>query len=124
MSKDAPITQDNRWYKGEAKLLEFDIVDKNDAPLDVSGYAMAWTLEDLEPGGAATDIIAKATGGLGITVENGQGTGDRVVITIDRADTIDLDPAIYMHSLERTDVASEALLLDGSAMLQAAAAAD
>jgi len=124
MSKDAPITEADRWFRGEAKLFKFDIVDGAEAPLDVSGFAMRWVLEDLTPGGVGVDVLDKATGGSGITVENGVGTLDRVVVTINAADTLSLDAAVYRHALWRTDAGSEALLLDGAAMLQAASAKD
>lgn len=124
MSKTANIGQSDRWYREEAKQLLFDIVDEDEASIDVSGYALLWVLEELTPGGVPVDILTKASGGSGITVEDGQETNDRVVVQIDQADTEGLEPAVYRHSLWRTDTPNRALLLEGTAMLQRAAEGD
>lgn len=124
MSKSAPIDIEDRWYAGEAKNLHFDIVDADDAPLDVSTYALQWTLEAVTPGGGAVvDVLAKATGGAGITVTDGAATGDRVVVAVAAADTVALQPGVYRHALWRTDAGSEQLLSEGPAVLQDAAEA-
>lgn len=123
MSKNAPIEQDDRWYTGEEKLIKFDIVDADDAPLDVSGFALRWVLERIVPGGLRTDVLSK-TSGDGITVENGSGTNDRVVVAIGAADTESIDAEVYHHALWRTDSGNEALLAEGSAMLSESAVGD
>ena len=122
MSKTSNIELADRWYRGEAKNLAFDIVDANDAALDVSSFALTWVLET--GGGEATDTLKKTTGGSGITVVDGAGTKDRVVVAITAADTLTLAPQVYRHSLWRTDANNEQLLSEGSAMLQAAAEVD
>ena len=121
MSKNSPINVASRWFKGEKKTLHFDITDVNDAALDVSGFALKWVLEDPY---SPTDVLEKTSGGSGITVIDGAGTKDRVVVVIDAADTSGLTAQSYKHALWRTDSGNEALLSEGIAELQDSAIDD
>lgn len=119
MSKTFNIAATDDWFRGEDKQIKIAIVDADDAPLDISGFTLRWTLET----DAGVDVIEKTTGN-GITVENGSGTNDRAVIAIDAADTESLDPATYRHALWRTDSPAAQVLSEGSAVLKQAAEAD
>ena len=121
MSKNSPITLDNRWFKGEDKSLQFDIVDSSDASIDVSGYALRWVLEARS---SPTDVLSKLFPGDDISVGDGAGTNDRVTVTIKAADTAALAANTYRYSLWRTDTDSEQLLAEGNAVLQDAAKGD
>jgi len=118
MSKQADITQGDNFFRGEHRELWFDIVDAAGAPLNVSSFALKWALESQA---SATGIIEK-TGAPGLTVTNGAGTGDRVKVLIDAADTQPFVQGIYGHALWRKDAGSESVLSYGSAVLQRASA--
>lgn len=122
MSKQALIEQDDRWNRSEKKNITFDIVDENEAPIDVSAFELAWVMEELHD--AAGDLLSKASGGEGITVGDGAATGDRVTVAVDSADTLDLEARVYRQALWRTDTEDPQLLAFGAAMLQAAAQVD
>jgi len=119
MSKLFDIAQSDNWFAGEDKSLRFLIVDEDDAPLDVSSYALRWVLEGL----SGTDLLTKETGD-GITVGDGNGTGDAVTVAIDAEDTADIYPGVYRHALRRTDDDNEQVLSYGDAHLRDAAAVD
>jgi len=121
MSKHSPIESDDRWFRGEQKALTFYVVDADDAPLDVSGFAMRWVLQRV---GTATDALSKTTGDSEITVADGAGTNDAVTVVIEAADTADLTADVYHHALWRTDAGYEQLLAEGDAVLRAAAEGD
>lgn len=114
MSKAALIEQDDRWYRGEAKTLTFEIVDGEDDPLDVSSFGLAYVLEELHDG--ATDVLSVVS--PTITVGDGAGDGSKVTIPITAAATQELEPRVYRQSLLRTDGGQLQLLASGSAMLQ------
>lgn len=114
MSKAALIEQDDRWYRGEAKELTFEIVDAAEVPLNVSSFGLAWVLEQLHNG--ETDVLSIVS--PTITVGNGDGIGSKVTVPITAAATQALEPRVYKQSLLRTDGGQPQLLASGSAMLQ------
>ena len=113
MSKAALIEQDDRWYRGEAKELTFEIVDASGDPIDVSSFGLAWVLEELHDG--ETDVLSVVDA---ITVGDGDGTGSKVTVPITATSTQALEPRVYRQSLLRTDGGQLQLLASGSAMLQ------
>lgn len=115
MSKIANITQADGWHKGERKYLRIKVVDAADAPLNLTGFALQWMLEDVHSG---ADVVLKEAATGTITLEDGDGTKDVAVIAIVAADTAALVPMAYRHALWRTDVGSEQVLCEGSALLQ------
>ena len=121
MSKNSPITLDDRWFKAEKKSIQIDIVDADDNSVDVSGYALRWVLE-APP--SATDVLSKVFPGDDISVGNGAGTNDRVTVTINAADTSGLAAETYHHALWRTDTDDEQLLAEGDAVLRDSARGD
>lgn len=120
MSKKANIEQDDRWFRGEAKTLTFEMVDGAEAPLDVSSFGLAYILEELHDG--ATDVLAIVS--PDITVGTGAGTGSLVSVPITAAQTQPLEPRVYRQSLVRTDGGVPQLLASGSAYIQRGAEYD
>ncbi len=118
MSKTILIEDDDDWYQGEDKQFTVEMVDADEAVLNVSGYAMDFTIEELHDGDE--DLILKTTD-AGITVSDGNGTGSLVTIDIDSADTLSTEPRVYRLAMWRTDTGVRQLLANGSAMLKRAA---
>ena len=110
MSKESHLSLSDNFFIGEEKLLKFLIVDAADAALDVSSYTFKWVL------GQEGTIIK--TIDSGITTEDGNGTNDRVVVPIDRDDTVNLPEGVYRHTLWRTDADSEQVLTYGDVYLR------
>lgn len=111
MSKESHVAINDNWFVGEEKQLRFLIVDAAEAPLDVSGYTLEFVL-----GQEGTTLFTKSGGD--ITVDNGSGTSDRVTVSVDRDDTVDLPAGVYRHALRRTDGDAEQVLSYGDAYLR------
>ena len=116
MSKAALIEQDDRWFRGEAKMLTFDIVDGAGAKLDVSSFGLAWVLEELHDG--VTDLLSVVTPDITVGDDGDGGTDNRVSVPISATATQGLEPRVYKQSLLRTDGGQLQLLASGSAHLQ------
>ncbi len=119
MSKVAKIEQDDRWFRSEDKLLTFDVVDEDEAAVDISGWTLVWMLEELHDG--ADDVLSKTSTTSQITVEDSvpaSGANDRAVVKIESTDTAALEARVYRQSLWRTDGDAPQQLASGSAMLQ------
>lgn len=110
MSKESHIALNDRFFAGEEKELKFLIVDSADAALNVSSFTFKWVL------GQEGTIIKTIT--AGITTENGDGTNDRVVVPVDRDDTLNLPEGVYRHTLWRTDDDVEQVLSFGDVYLR------
>ncbi len=113
--KTINILETDNWFQGEDKQFTVEMVDAAEASLNVTSYAMDFTVEELHD--ADADLILKATSGSGIIVSD----GSLVTIDIDSVDTLELEPRVYHLALWRTDSGVRQLLAEGSAMLQKAA---
>lgn len=117
MAKTSHITKDKPIYIGADMDLWFEMEDG----VDVSTYDLEWVLR--QHFDDATALITKSTGGGGITVTNGLGTGTRVVVSLADTDTIPAEPAAplaegeYAHTLRRTGAGHEYPLATGTAWL-------
>jgi hypothetical protein len=125
MAVKSDITTAHMFFAGEDKQLEFEVLDADSLPVDVSGWAIDWLLrqkaEDVE-----TPLIWKTTAdGIAVTgtynavrATNTQ----RVVVTLVDTDTERLPGKTYKHALKRTDDGSEAVLAYGDLVLLGSAA--
>lgn len=113
MAKNSPITEAHNWFTNEKKVFEFTLEGSG----DISAYSMEWVFRS-----SATEdsyLIRKTTSD-GVVVTDGP---NRIVqVTVNAADTADLEPVNGAHALRRTDVGNEILFTYGDAMLQQAAA--
>lgn len=116
MSVDAPIADTENWFIGEDRSLDFTVLDGDDVAVNITNYALEWVLR--ETPGSGTAAITKTTSD-GITITDGPAGECRVAIA--DADTIDLSPGRYFHTLRRTDDGLETVLSFGQAVLQEAA---
>jgi hypothetical protein len=119
MSKEAPIDADDRWFIGERRDVRIDIVDENGAPLNVSTFGLRWQFLKFALGNSPI-FIEKTSGGGGITVVNGAGTLDRVVVALQPADygrVPHATKATYFHALWRTDGTNDRPLASGDAVI-------
>ena len=107
------------WFVGEDHTLQIDVVDSAGAVKNMTGWSLTWSLTRKR--GEGPTIISKTTGASQITIGNGSGTGDRATVTVARADTVDLAPGRYYHSLWRTDGANDTVLSYGDCVLSAPA---
>lgn len=115
MSKLSPITTDDEWFQGETKLLSFTVEteEENGTPEVISGWAIRWELRPHKK--AQSTIFTKETGGSGVVITDP--LNGLVEVTIDAADTIEIEPRTYWHELWRTDVGFETVLSYGPAEL-------
>jgi hypothetical protein len=131
MSVTQNITAEHKWFIGEDKILEFEVLDDDGKaiddptklPYDVAGKTLVYSLKkkvtDADPG-----LIEKRTGGLGITIvgiysasraSNTQRT--RVAILDSDTDAFK-KTATYQHSLSELTNDAETVLVDGTAVIQ------
>lgn len=97
------------WCRGEACQITFTITAR-----DITGWAITF---EIKTDHSASSALASRTVGSGITLSSPTtGIG---VITITRANTVDLAPGQYVYVLKRTDLGSETMLADGSLTLRA-----
>jgi len=125
MALEQTISPDDHWFLGEDKELVFTIYtdDTKTACLDVTGYALQWTLCKRE--GAAA-LITKATGGNGITIAGVYNADpalnlQRVTVTILKTDTDPFLPGAYRQRLRRTDTGFATVFTFGDVALGHAA---
>lgn len=111
MSVESHVNLSDNWFVGEEKQLRFLIVDAAAAALNVSAFTMEFAL-----GQEGANIFTKS--GEDITIDNGNGTNDRVTVSIDRNDTVDLPAGLYRHSLRRIDADAEQILSYGDVYLR------
>src|SRR3972149_1518230 len=115
-------------YLGETPPLRFQIVKKNPTGAeivqgDVSANAFAFSIRE-HPGDTGAALVAKATGGTGITFANGDtaafppelaGTNTVVVVAIADTDIDALLPDVPYHfDLKRSDAGAEAVVAAGT----------
>lgn len=116
MSVEAPIPISDNFFIGEDRVLEFTVVDENDAAVDITSYALEWVLRRKR--GSPSADITKTTGS-GITITDGP--NGVCEVAIDDTDTLTLSPEQYFHTLRRTDDGLETVLSFGDLFLQQAA---
>lgn len=121
MAKRQPISQRDEWFIGEDKVLEFDIVNDAEVPLNVSAQTIRFVLRrhvnDLNP----TLVVDGADVTFGDSDPDDGITGDRVLVRVQDSDTADLLAGTYQYALRRADDGSEQLYAYGPATLQKAA---
>lgn len=91
------INQDATLYAGDDRTLRFTLTDAAGAPLNLTGYELAWALR----GAGGLVEIAKSLGS-GIAVV-GLATAGVVDVTLTHTDTIGLGAFGHPHQLEGTD---------------------
>jgi hypothetical protein len=117
------------WYSGEDREFAFGpFADEDGAQIDVADEDFSWVLRRAYTDHLGTSRVSptialtKATGGSGITIEGvfnvveAQNT-QRVVVRIERADTISLAIADYLHELAKTTTGAWKVFAVGTAPL-------
>lgn len=103
------------WFVGEDRVLVFTVVD--DAGVAITDDIAAWTFlfhVKRRPRDLAA-VVEKATGGLGVVVDN---TAKTATVTIADTDTDALAAGLYHWALWRTNEGSEAALAVGTLELR------
>ena len=115
MAARSDITESDHFFLGEDRDLRILVVDETGAPLDCSSFTLVWNLSRNEDDDPVVVVDS------GITFENGDGTGDLVVVPVEAADTADLLPGWYKHSLWRTGTGNTWVITFGKCYLGRAA---
>ena len=113
MSIETAIPASANWFTGEAKTLQFTVLDSGGTPVNITGWSFSWSLRSSKDAPVASLI---KTTGAGITIVNGPGGVLRVVVAA--SDTASLTQKNYWHILRRTDPGLEQVLASGPAVLQ------
>jgi hypothetical protein len=110
LTLQSPIANSALWFTGEDQLIEWTTYQADRKTIqNVAGWNTEFRMA-LEEDGVA--IIVKT----GSIVNPASGT---IQITIDSADTEDLDPDIYHYTFARTDAGFNQVLAFGPAHLRA-----
>lgn len=104
----AAINQDDSFYAGNKRTLEFTITNKDvtpEAPLVLTGLTFRWAMSRLNSDGTYSKIpvLTKSSTG-GITVINA--TTGKLKVVLDAADTVGF-LGKYHHELEAVDGSNE-----------------
>lgn len=111
---DASNRKQVNFPAGAKRVHRIDVEDSAGAPQTMTGWSLSYVWRVQVTGELA---FSKATGGSGITIGNGSGTDDRATVTIDRADTVNLEGTVYDWALWRTDGTDDDLLAGGTLVL-------
>lgn len=97
------------YHAGDSLTISVTVYDGDGNTLDITGADFEWVLVD-----RATDttLLTKSTGGGGISITDA--TNGEFEISIDSADTQDMDPGYYEHEAEMDDGSTVATVLTGS----------
>jgi hypothetical protein len=117
-TKYAPITEEDEWFIGSHRILEFQVLNEDGSVRDISGWSIQWMLRQSPDSDAV--FMTKATGS-GITITDGVNGIFQVVVSAE--DTLLITPGAgtYWHSAKRTDADVEDVLVFGEATIQYAA---
>jgi hypothetical protein len=100
----------HHWYAGEDKTIHLRIVDADGDPVDVSAFSLRYRLMNRDTG----VVMTTRTSALGeISVIDGLGTGDEVVISMPQPTSEDLGGKTWVHQLDRIDAGDEDVLTTG-----------
>lgn len=125
MANERNFTADDHLFIGEDETLQFTITDASDVPVNVTGFAMEWTLRLKDA--TTTASLQKTTAAGGITITGTYNASaalntQRVNVIIADTDTDLLAARSYRYALKRTDSGSESVLAFGSLVLRKSAA--
>lgn len=119
MSEYSPITDEDNWFIGEKKFIDFTIIKEDGNAANITTWDLEWTLRQAP--GATTHMLQKTSVLGGITKTDP--TNGICRVSIDADDTLDLGirGGRFSHALKRVDGANDAVLSFGEAVLKAAA---
>jgi len=110
MAADAHIR--SGWYLTEDKTLQFSVTDTAGNAVNITGWALDWTLYD-----SAGSAEVNKTDGSGITITDGP--NGVLEVQVDAADTSSSAAGAYTQVLKRTDVGSVEVLAVGQVTIKA-----
>lgn len=113
MSREAPITAADAFFKGEAKSFAFDIDDGLGEGQDMTGWAVDMYVR--RRGATSVVVIEKnnLTIGDGLDPDGVAATGNRASVTFVALDTANIPAGSYFYTVERVDVGFEQVLVYG-----------
>jgi hypothetical protein len=122
MSIEGAITVLKPLYTGTDTYLEIEVLDDDDLPVDVAGYAFSWRLKESRADADSASLLTKTTAGGHISVTGTYSATraantQRVRVSIEDTDTDTLDAGIYRHELKRTDAGQEAVIVSEKAVV-------
>jgi len=108
------ITAEHNWFTAENRTLTFTIFEETEQDTeDIDGWEFRWVLAPTRHAEVATIIKESPSNGVAI-VDHDLGT---VSVTIESADTADLEAGTFWHTLARVDTDEETILSYGTAVL-------
>lgn len=116
MSVESPIKDTDNWFIGEDRTFQFTVTKPDGSAQPITGWSLEWVLRRHPAEGAA--LITKTTP-TGVAITNG--SAGVCEVRIAAADTRELAPGTYFHTLARSDQGSKTVLAFGEAVLKAAA---
>lgn len=139
MPRLVPISKQDEWFTGKDKVFSYVVLDFDDEPEDITGWALAWRLFDKGAAAGAVARIEKTTSSgitiqtvakstlvsqlaarwsIGADITDGWASTVKVAeVAIADTDTDALPGAEYYSELVRTDAGSEDVIAYGPAWL-------
>ena len=114
MARKRDITADDKFFRGEDKVLKVTIDDGATPPVakDITTWTLAFTLRR---SAGAEEVLITKTSASGITITNGPGGLCQVAIS--DTDTASLVPGKYAYDVKRMTADAEAILVYGTLTL-------
>lgn len=101
-----------KLFIGDDALIEMDLYDEDGNPLTPGvGWELEWVLRRGRSAPEAT--LTKANDTIGI-IDGPNGEDTRARVTVDAADTAELEPDSYFHTLRRSDSGNKTTLSYGT----------
>lgn len=105
--------QDFSMFTGDSKTLVIEVLDEDDAVVDITGWTFKWRLSR----SVRSAALVSKTSASGITITNSP--AGLLEVEIDPADTDALRAGLYYHEVEGIDQDSEiSTVIAGAATLK------
>lgn len=121
MAVETTIGGEGTLFIGEDKTLRFEVIDKSNLPVDLSGFTLVFDVrkKDNSPSPA---ILSKTPTITGVFSPSRSTNTQRVEIALSDDDMNLFKPQGYRHSLKRMDAGNETVLAWGDFVPQKATA--
>lgn len=100
-------------FIGDDAFIEMDLYDEDDAVLAADvGWEFEWVLRRGRSASEAS--VVKPNADIEVLDDGPNGADTRVRVTLAAADTVDLEPDTYFHTLRRSDTGNKTTLSYGT----------
>jgi len=119
MAEDVTIGGDGALFVGEDKTLKLEVLDADDVPVDITGWAITLDVRTRD-NAADPALLSKSASITGTYSSTRASNTQRAVATLADDDTVLLTAKTYRHSWKRTTAGNETILAYGDFVVERA----